>query len=365
MNSSYHPISSFSLVAIFAMACVAAPGCKSHGNNELLERELRCQENRIYQLEDELDEMCYALESSRRENQSIKKEIAGGDSGAGGRFAPSVTVPPAVSAPGTPAITAPQIEAPPLELPKDEAPRFVPKSKRGAPPLEEAPSFKPESLEEAPKFQPRGSSKPSTRVDGSEPLLQPASARAPLSGDASTIEKLVLNRQLTGGWNPDGKHGDEGVFVAIEPRDAENKLVEAVGEVSIAVLDPLQTGAAARVARWDFATDEAATHFRKGPLGQGLEFELPWPSNPPTSRDLRLFVRLTTPDGRKIETDAKIRVTPCDQEGKGWASRVVKKDVVDQSVAEKNADDGPLLTPTPRRPNRTRTATRPKWSPDR
>ncbi len=327
MNSNTQTSLSTVLAASAALLCALAPGCKSDGGSqELLERELRCQEDRIYQLEDELDEMGRALESSRRENQSIKKEIAGGDRG-----------------PGSTAVTAPPaIEAPSLEAPKFE---FVPKLK-STEPLEAAPKLHDEPLDEAPRFE---SPKPSGPSAGSkEPglLLQQASKSVRLTGEASRITRLALNRQLTGGWNIDGKQGDEGILVSFEPRDAQNKLVEATGDVSIVLLDPAQTGAAARVARWDFAADEAALKFRKGPLGRGMQFELPWPSNPPTSRDLRLFVRLATPDGRKVEADAKIRVTLRD----GWSAKTAPHhEPTPTSAAEPEPRPASRLVARPRR----------------
>src|SRR5262245_751030 len=110
MNSSRQKTCTRLLLAVAALLCCAAPGCNSDSNSELLERELRCQERRIYQLEDELDDMGYALEASRRENQALKTEMAGGDKGAG----------------STPSSAAPQIEAPSIEPPKLE---FIPKSK--------------------------------------------------------------------------------------------------------------------------------------------------------------------------------------------------------------------------------------------
>ena len=316
MNSSRSVHISACISAIAAVFCIVAPGCKSHGSNqELLERELRCQEDRIYQLEDELDEACYALESSRRENESLKKEVAGGDKGAGGRFTPSVvppsvTTPPLVTTPDDPTTVIPD-DAPPLELPKEDAPPYLPKSKSS-------------ELDEAPPFQPPQSNSLRSMFNG-ETKFQPASLKGkPLTGDPNAITRLAINRQLTGGWNNDGHHGDEGVFVAFEPRDAANKLVEAAGEISIVVLDPTQTGAAARVARWDFATDEAELNFRTGPIGRGFQFELPWPSKPPTSRDLRLFIRMSTPDGRQVETDSKIRITPCES----WTAKTTPAEPV-------------------------------------
>ena len=44
----------FCLVALAATASLAAVGCKSNIDQQLLERELRLQEDQIYQLQDEL-----------------------------------------------------------------------------------------------------------------------------------------------------------------------------------------------------------------------------------------------------------------------------------------------------------------------
>ena len=65
-------------------------------------------------------------------------------------------------------------------------------------------------------------------------------------------------------------------------------------------------------------------------MARGLQFELPWPAEPPKNRDLRLFVRFTTPDGKKITTDAPIR-----------NSRTV--------------DRGPRRKPAPDRPKKSET----------
>jgi hypothetical protein len=330
-------------LALALCALIAVVGCKSHANSELLERELRKQEDCIYHLEGELDSMDAMLESARRENMALKKEMSSGDKGAsgGGSLTPSVTIPPSISAPS---ISVPSISPP---SPTPARPRTtVPRGD----PVEEAPKF------ESPDAEP-------TLPDPNEPppLFKPTGATSiepSLDGDPKKITRLALNRQLTGGWNPDHHHGDEGIFVAFEPRDAANKLVEATGDISIVVLDPMQTGAAARVGRWDFTSDEAAMHFSKRPLGRGLQFELPWPSAPPANRELRLFVRLTTPDGRKIDTDTKIRVTLCDQNGKDWASK-------------SNAADGPTLAvPEDAKPIQhtqpvRKAAKAPAWSPDR
>ena len=136
------------------------------------------------------------------------------------------------------------------------------------------------------------------------------------SGDASAIvdegppTQLVINKRLTGGLDRDGHNGDEGLLVVFEPRDAAGHLVKWPGKVSVVAMDPTQEGEAARVARWDFSADEVTGHLLNTVFGRGLQFELPWPSAPPRSRELQLFVRFTTDDGQKLTADTKIEVRP-------------------------------------------------------
>lgn len=47
-------------------------GCQSNGDYDLMERELRLQEDRIFQLEDELDRHCKLLKACQEENRTLK-----------------------------------------------------------------------------------------------------------------------------------------------------------------------------------------------------------------------------------------------------------------------------------------------------
>jgi hypothetical protein len=255
-----------------------------------------------------------------------------------------------------PRIDVPDLDAPATAPPGDEAPpfRFVPKQNQ----VPGEPDTLPDTdLPGAESIEP-GADTPG--------LEQTSHAERVLTGDASEVVKLVFNRQLTGGWNPNHKHGDEGVFVAFEPRDRANQLVAAPGSISIAVLDPAQTGGAARVGRWDFTVDEAAAYYRTKGLGRGYQFELPWPSKPPSNRDLRLFVRFETADGRRIEADTRIRVTLYD----GWTTRDARSATAQEAEAGAPKPESRLVEskPAASQPSRARparTARQPRWSPRR
>ncbi len=273
-------------------------GCRTNPNQVLLEQESRLLEDRIYQLEAQLDDSCAAREATIRENESLKKELAGGDPGPGRDTRGSS---------GGPSM------GPPSDIPR--------RSGRGAAPNLEAPTIElPEPSDTPPEELPGTPSGPPS----SAPSVGPAGGGASAATGVPT--KLVINKRLTGGLDRDGHNGDEGVLVVVEPRDAQGQLVKSAGDVSIVVMDPALEGAAQRVARWDFAADEVPSHFQSTPLGAGLRFQLAWPAEPPKNRQVQLFVRFTTADGAKINADVPIDVrSPADppredREAKNWSS---------------------------------------------
>jgi outer membrane murein-binding lipoprotein Lpp len=300
-------------LAILVLACAALAGCRSAGRKDLLTRDLRLEEDRIYELEDMLDQTESELESAQRENEALRKQLGGGTTSSAA--SPAVELPPGVGGPSKP---IPRLrdrrESPKLEPPKIELEPGLPE---GPPKLDRLPS-----------------SGSSSQMDGSFiPHTQPV--------------KIVMNRRLTGGLNQDGSPGDEGILVAFAPRDAQGRVAAVPGDVSIVVLDPSKQGAAARVARWDFTADEAMTHFRQSPLGDGLQFQLPWPSEPPMSRDLRLYVRYATPDRKYLTADAKIKVEPLKVAGAGWTAAPPRDVAVPAAAATSQlvSHDAPLAKP--------------------
>lgn len=95
---------------IAGMLLSSLAGCQSGGNTELMERELRLQEDRIYYLEDELARCCEAMQCSQAD--------ARGGQGPAASKAPArrtTSAPPA----DVPADTLPKVE---LELPTGPAP---------------------------------------------------------------------------------------------------------------------------------------------------------------------------------------------------------------------------------------------------
>ena len=124
------------------------------------------------------------------------------------------------------------------------------------------------------------------------------------------MSEMVPDTVFTPGGLSDGG-GDKGLLVVVEPRDAENRAIDAPAEVSVAVLDPAvldREGYATRVARWDFTAGEIAKLFRRTSAGPAIHIELTWPEAPPAHSKLHVFVRYTTSDGRRLEANQSIEV---------------------------------------------------------
>ena len=100
------------LATAAAAVLIAAGGCKSDISQQLLERELRMQEDQIYLLQDELQEKCSRLDRVARENSSLKKQLGIVDADAS--LPRNISLPPGVAAPAA----APQMAPPALTLPE-------------------------------------------------------------------------------------------------------------------------------------------------------------------------------------------------------------------------------------------------------
>jgi hypothetical protein len=208
----------------------------------------------------------------------------------------------------------------------------------------------------------------------------PAGATPVALADSKQAAAIVLNRRLTGGYNADGRPGDDGVTLVIEPRDAGGRFLAAPAEVTVVAIDPALQGPAGRIARWEFAATETAALVRNSANNPGIHLQMLWPNQPPKHNELHLFVRYTTSDGRRLEADVPIRV---DLPGERSAGRWMPSEPpppVPQTTRQAepwrpardrtSADSSPLRTATRPAPPTSGTADPPKpqrpvWSPNR
>jgi hypothetical protein len=143
----------------------------------------------------------------------------------------------------------------------------------------------------------------------------------PESPADTRVTHVSLNPLLTGGADFDRQPGDEGLSIVLEPRNAADQYVPQAGAVSIVVLDPAKQGEAARIARWDFTLSATQQKLQTASVAKGIQLEMPWPASPPTTNQLKVFVRYETADGRRLQTDREIFITPPGQVVQRWTPR--------------------------------------------
>lgn len=299
---------------------VAAPGCRSsRANQELVEREMRLLEDDIYHLQGHLDDYAAKLESCRRENAALRRQLSD-------RRRTDTPYDRELMEP-------PRLE---IELPDG---RFDVEGRRA--PRDDDRFSKREGIDSV------------VLADEPTPSPEPPAGREPFfnTGGRGLLSKtdedditdylvarVTINRLLTGGYNHDRRGGDEGVMVVVEPRNAAEQILNVPGELSVVVLDPADPEGPA-VARWDFAPEEVASHFRRGVLAEGIHIRLPWPGAPPTKEQLHLYVRFVTADGEEFRADRPIRVNLLSTEGKP-----------DWQTASRTPRDEPKPTPADKTP---------------
>jgi hypothetical protein len=292
----------------FAVAAIVAfvVGCKSDLNQQLLERELRYQEDQIYQLQDELQDKAVRLESVASENASLRRQLGvsendtlrrpGASRSRTGTPAPA-TVPPAIRVPDSG-------PAPPV---RDLAPPAL----ENIPPLPAKPASVPAADDAPPLDLPAPAT---TTIDpAARPLLPPGgpAPALPVAFGAPAVDappsRLVISAAATACFDADGDGTSDGLRVTFEPRDAEERLVAAPGAVTITASEA--SAPSTPLATWTIPAAQATHHFRRTSRLRGLHFELRWPAGPPAGEHVKLVVRVMPEQGGPLETDATIPAT--------------------------------------------------------
>ena len=361
--------------AVVGMICLTTLGCRTDPAVQLLERQNRILEDEIWRLRDvvadyESGAMSYPAETPPPESYRPADR-------------PEPEPPTAVDSPEpTPRIDAPRPAPATPETPRSLSP---PALQTGEPLQEgELPNVF-EKVGPAKTSGPPETAPPDEEGDKEDdqerPEPEPTNSSGPgIRGDSSQVEQLVLNQLLTGGYDSDGRPGDEGIVVVVEPRDAQGRWVEAPAAMSVVVLDPALEGDAARVARWDFSVEQTRALVLRAGLGRGIGLDMDWPDAPPLHTELLVHVRYATSDGRNLQADGRISIELPEGRTAGWVPRPKRATEPPNSPGKAQptqpaATARPTATARPAEPtNRTAALPsrptkpepqRPVWSPDR
>jgi hypothetical protein len=253
---------------------VLPAGCQSGVERDVVQREMRQQEDQIYALEDYLSEYQQLLCETRSENERLKQQLVKGqfrDDGSTSKATPrgsrpsrpttAPSSPPGTSSPEDEPTIAPP-EVPPLDL-----------SEPAVPPLQDQSANEPEQLERD---------------------IQPVAAEVEVVGAATTAVILHGEVQL------DDQENGPRVLVEVEPVDDEGQLADFRGRLSRMVLDPAAREKEQPLARWDFEPKDLGQLAKRAKHGTMFEFPLQLPADAPSDRPLELWARLLPEDGEKV-----------------------------------------------------------------
>jgi len=267
-------------------------GCRSGVERDVVQRELRQQEDQIYALEDYLQEYQQLLCDARAENAALKRQLVQGQFRDGGPSsatddAGTLPSPPPTTAPTPPIDTtqpatepAPAPEVPPLDL-----------STPDVPPLESSSAHEPEQI--------------------ADHAVEQASAELAVTDEEAEVAKaeivdapptaVVLRGQVQLASIDDAADiTGPRVLLNIEPVNAEGQQVACNGKLSVLVLDPAAPEKSRQLARWDFQPAELADMACDAADSAGYELPLQLPAESPRNRPLELWVRLLPEDSEKL-----------------------------------------------------------------
>jgi hypothetical protein len=257
--------------AIILCAVALLAGCQSGVERDVVQREMRQQEDQIYALEDYLSEYQQLLCDAREENALLKQQLVTGqfrDEGPNEKPAqletqpsPSPSPPPGVPEPEVaPGVTPPEV--PPLDM-----------GEPAVPPLKDQSANVPESREHR---------------------VQPAAAEIEVVGEVATGVVLRGEVQL------DDQENGPRVLAEVAPVDEEGRITSFRGRLSLLVLDPAARENEQQLARWDFEPKDLGQLAKRAKQGTLFEFPLQLAADTPTNRPLELWVRLMPEDGDKV-----------------------------------------------------------------
>lgn len=282
-----------SCASVVAVAVVFTIGCKSDLNQQLLERELRYQEDQIYYLQDELADKQSRLSSVASENTSLRRQLGvdAGDDPApsrGGRpttnrIRPAAPIPPALELP----------EASPLPAPRGGPPvDFTPPTLEGVPSLPAEPMVPPRagslSLPPAAAAIDPAARPINPLPEPRSPALVRVGYDEPAGGEPVRLVVKPLADMATPGR----------LAVAVEPRDASERLVSGLAsDLIVTAYDATLPPDAPPIGRWTIVAAEVQSRFRPTGRHRGIALELPWQGAAPTGDHVRLHVHTATAAG--------------------------------------------------------------------
>jgi hypothetical protein len=106
------------------------------------------------------------------------------------------------------------------------------------------------------------------------------------------VSAIKLGR-YTAGVDLDGKDGDDGVRVYLQPVDGDGHAIKAAGAVTIQLFDLAAKAEENLLGEYNYPAEEIAKNWSAGFLTYHYRFDCPWKSSPPTHPEITVRVAFT------------------------------------------------------------------------
>ena len=317
------------LILLVAVAITVATGCQTspriNRHIETLNGEKRILEDELYELEYDYEDALEELEQLRSENARLHQRL-GTLPDARPSSAPRRSESNKKSSSSGPDLAPPMIDEGLLTEPKIEIPDQPPGQRNLPAPRSSSPApavpmtFRPPAPPDPADVIKLALDPPGLATTQKRQNISSSDQASMDIGDPR-VTHLYVNPLLTGGSDFDHQPGDDGVVIALEPRNQNNGFVPLAGPISVVLVDPTRDDGSARVARWDLEAQDTQQAIQASNSLQGIQLRLPWPDGIPDNSRLQLFVRYVTVDGRQLEASRDIFVTLPGQYSQRWTPR--------------------------------------------
>jgi len=321
-------------IGLFSILMLGTFGCRSARDNQidLLERELRTQEDYIYELEDYVLEYSEKLRQMRcvEPYQIVPQEKSREPELMPSKRAnkrpveePSAPLPEPESPEPEPEFDEPEallpeeLDIPDLEFETDEPvgqleelreDSFVEAASSGDLDSDDALIFyQDDAVELASTSDESLSDEP--EYDSEAEFLEELFEEESSDFGTREAERLVIVGAYRGSQSKINslRPGPTSLLTVIEARDANDEPVDLDGKISLMIMTT-DSVSPERLKRWDFSAEETASAWQSSPLGDGLHLELPLEETVASEEPLELWVRLVGEDGHKLL--AQLPLTP-------------------------------------------------------
>ena len=125
----------------------------------------------------------------------------------------------------------------------------------------------------------------------------------------ASVEKITLNKMLTGGRDQNQIPGDELLTVNILPVDASGNVMKLPGDIEIEVLDLNLPETNRAIGKWKLTSQEAMEYWHQGLVSSGYLLQLPWQQQPQNSK-LVVQAKMISIDGRQFMASEQVQIRP-------------------------------------------------------